>query len=128
MSSPQCIAVAVVEHAGQFLVGVRPAGVALAGYWEFPGGKIRANETPQQAAARECLEETGLRVTIGASYPGLTHAYEHGTLQIHFFAAQPCDPTQPPRPPFCWLGRKELAALKFPPANAQLLELLVNQS
>jgi 8-oxo-dGTP diphosphatase len=122
--SSQCIAIAVVEHAGQFLVGLRPAGVPLAGYWEFPGGKVRAGETPQQAAARECLEETGVHVTIGMSYPSVTHEYEHGTLEIHFFAAQPCHSAQSPRPPFRWVRREELSALKFPPANAQLLKLL----
>ena len=54
------IAVAVVEHEGRVLIGQRPPGTALAGYWEFPGGKIGAGERAEEAARRECLEETGL--------------------------------------------------------------------
>lgn len=57
---PTPIAIAVVQHADQFLIGQRPAGLVLSGYWEFPGGKIQLGETPEAAAVRECLEETGL--------------------------------------------------------------------
>ena len=54
--SPVQIALAVVRHDDSVLIGQRPAGVPLAGYWEFPGGKILDDETPQEAAARECRE------------------------------------------------------------------------
>ena len=47
---PTEIAVAVVEHAGRYLIGLRPAGEALAGYWEFPGGKVPQGELPGEAA------------------------------------------------------------------------------
>ena len=63
----QQIAVAVVEHDGRFLVGLRPAGKPLAGFSEFPGGKVHSGETPAEAAERECREETGLSVVVGAS-------------------------------------------------------------
>src|SRR5262249_17180878 len=43
---PTQIAIAVVECAGRYLIGQRPAGVPLAGLWEFPGGKIKPGETP----------------------------------------------------------------------------------
>src|SRR5437764_2006476 len=59
---PTPIAVAVVEKDGHFLVGQRPEGVSLAGLWEFPGGKIEPGESPEAAAVRECLEETGVDV------------------------------------------------------------------
>ena len=52
-ASPTAIAVAVVEHDDRFLVGQRPAGKPLAGYWEFPGGRVEEGESPQQAAIRE---------------------------------------------------------------------------
>ncbi len=52
------IAIAVVEHDGNFLIGLRPSGAVLGGLWEFPGGKVEPDETPEAAAARECLEET----------------------------------------------------------------------
>ena len=122
---PVAIAVAVVEHDGRFLIGRRPEGVALAGLWEFPGGKVRADETPQEAAARECLEETGLIVEIGTAYPQVLHRYEHGLLRLDFFVATPIDPDQPPAEPFRWVAREELGNYDFPPANEALVRQLV---
>ncbi len=64
------IAIAVVERDGQFLIGLRPEGESLAGYWEFPGGKLDPGEQAADAARRECLEETGLEVRIVGDVPG----------------------------------------------------------
>jgi 8-oxo-dGTP diphosphatase len=125
---PVAIAVAVVEHDGSFLIGRRPEGVALAGLWEFPGGKVRPGETPQDAAARECLEETGLAVEIGAAYPHVLHRYDHGLLQLNFFAAVPIDPDQQPAEPFRWVARDRLGNYEFPPANEALLRQLVGRN
>ena len=54
MSSATRIGIAVVESAGQVLVGLRPEGVPLAGMAEFPGGKCEQDETPRSCAVREC--------------------------------------------------------------------------
>ncbi|MBI3839784.1 MAG: NUDIX domain-containing protein, partial [Planctomycetia bacterium] len=61
---PVEIAVAVVEGDGKFLIGQRETGVPLAGLWEFPGGKVEPGEPAENAAIRECLEETGWLVRI----------------------------------------------------------------
>jgi mutator protein MutT len=119
------IAVAVVEHAGRFLVGQRPEGVPLAGLWEFPGGKVQPDETPQQAAMRECLEETGLVVEVTGQYEPVEYQYEHGRLHLDFFACRPRDPSADPRPPFGWFERQDLAHMQFPAANARLIAELV---
>eukprot|EP00913_Durusdinium_trenchii_P035339 g33069.t1 len=58
------IGIAVVEHAGQYLVGVRGDDGPLPGKAEFPGGKCRAGEMPRDCAVRECLEETGLQEAL----------------------------------------------------------------
>jgi 8-oxo-dGTP diphosphatase len=121
---PTSIAVAVVECDDQFLVGLRPEGVPLAGYWEFPGGKVREGETPADAAARECREETGIRVTMSRLLLRTVHDYEHGVLELHFFAAVLSDPQPAPRPPFRWVVRQDLPTLRFPPANSGLLVML----
>ena len=68
-SEPVSIAVAVVQHAGTVLIGRRAPEAPLGGLWEFPGGKVGPDETPGEAAARECREETGLAVRIGRPYP-----------------------------------------------------------
>jgi 8-oxo-dGTP diphosphatase len=62
------VAVGVLIRAdGQFLLTSRPAGKVYEGYWEFPGGKIEAGETVEQALRRELQEEIG--VTIGSAQP-----------------------------------------------------------
>ena len=118
------IAIAVVEHQGKFLIGLRPDGVPLAGYWEFPGGKVRTGETPEVAAARECLEETGLAVKVGAPYPKVVHQYEHAVVELHFFACEPLDPEQPLPVRFRWTTPQQLSEYRFPPANAELIARL----
>lgn len=122
------IAIAVVEHEGCFLIGKRPEGVALAGYWEFPGGKIEAGETPSAAAIRECLEETGLAVEVVGEYPQQVHSYPHGSVRLHFFACRPFDRHAEAHAPFCWVEREELCCYQFPEGNDHLLQLLAAQN
>jgi 8-oxo-dGTP diphosphatase len=126
--APTTIAIAVVEHDGCFLVGRRPAAKPLAGYWEFPGGRVEQGETLEQAAVRECLEETGVSVEVTGSYPGTTHQYAHDTVQLHFCACQLAGPRQTPREPFRWVARRELKQLQFPEANRELLQLLSRET
>lgn len=122
------IAVAVVECAGQFLIGRRPPDVPLGGYWEFPGGKIHADETPAAAAVRECWEETGLEVRVESEYPAELHDYDYGRLELRFFACQLIDVAGEPRAPFRWVPRGELSRYQFPEANRQLIERLVTSA
>ncbi|MDG2381669.1 MAG: (deoxy)nucleoside triphosphate pyrophosphohydrolase [Pirellulaceae bacterium] len=130
MHQPTPIAVAVVEHQDHFLIGLRPADVALAGYWEFPGGKIHADESPEQAAIRECREETEINVKIIARYPTANHQYPHAAVQLHFFRCSPLpvenSSAGPPSPlaPFRWVARQELSSYQFPAANSELLKRL----
>ena len=65
---PTAIAIAVVQDGERFLIGQRPPEKPLAGYWEFPGGRVEPGEMPGDAAVRECLEETGLHVVVEGSY------------------------------------------------------------
>jgi len=116
--------VAVVCDGRRVLIGRRPAGVPLAGLWEFPGGKVQPGESPEEAAARECLEEAGLAARIGGLYLVTEHEYPQARVRIHFFAAQPIDPAQPPAEPFRWVPIAELTAHPMPAANAALVRLL----
>jgi len=124
-AAPQSIAVAIVRRQGQVLVGKRPEGVPLAGMWEFPGGKVLKDENPSVAAARECLEETGIEVRIGLPYGEVVYSYAHGTLRLHFFAATPVDPARAPREPFRWVAIADLADYQVPPANAEIVAKLL---
>lgn len=117
------IAIAVVEHEGQYLIGQRPPGVPLAGLWEFPGGKIEPHETPAEAAVRECREEAGLDVVVTGSYPTVEHEYDHGRVSLAFFACRPLAQQQP-EPPFQWVAADRLGEYVFPPANAAIVDSL----
>jgi len=121
---PTAIAVAVVRWGDTVLIGRRPQGAPLPGYWEFPGGKILPDESPVDAAVRECFEETGLRVRVSRTSVVVDHRYDHGTLRLHFLDAVPIEPESPPRSPFCWIPIAELDQYQFPPANATVLDAL----
>ena len=80
------VAAAVLQKPdGSFLLAQRPPDKIWAGYWEFPGGKIEAGETPYHALVRELHEELGITVTT--AYPWLTRVftYPHATVRLNFF-------------------------------------------
>ena len=82
---PVDVAVGVlINPDGEFLLTSRPAGKVLAGYWEFPGGKLEAGETVEQALRRELFEELG--ITIGAVQPWQVELmdYPHARVRLHF--------------------------------------------
>lgn len=124
---PTPIAIAVVEQEGRFLIGQRPVGSALAGMWEFPGGKIEPGESPEAAAVRECREETGLQVEPLRRYPTAEHDYEHDQVQLHFIACQVIEPLPALGGTYRWVPRQELGQYDFPAGNCELLELLLRE-
>ena len=121
-TQPNLIAVAVVRRNDHFLIGQRPAGAVLAGLWEFPGGKLEEGESLEEAAIRECAEETSLRIRVLEELLVEEISYDHGDLKLHFFLCEPLDKDQLPRSPFQWVARRNLASYKFPAANQAVLE------
>ena len=87
MSTRQHTEVAVgilLRRDGAMLLSTRPPGKVYAGYWEFPGGKIEASESIEQALRRELIEELG--VTIGAAevWKVTEHDYPHALVRLHW--------------------------------------------
>lgn len=74
----------LVRLDGAFLLTSRPAGKPYAGYWEFPGGKLEAGESVEQALRRELIEELG--ITIGAVHSWKVEMvdYPHALVRLHF--------------------------------------------
>ena len=62
-------AVALIDTDGRVLLAQRPAGKAMAGLWEFPGGKVDKGETPESALVRELLEELDIDITESCLAP-----------------------------------------------------------
>ena len=83
--TPVDVAVGVlIDGAGRFLLTSRPEGKVYAGYWEFPGGKLEAGESVEQALRRELHEELG--IDIGAARPWNIELidYPHARVRLHF--------------------------------------------
>ena len=123
---PTRIAIAVVvDNEDRVLIGRRPEGVPLAGLWEYPGGKMEPGETPEMAAKRECLEETGLTVAPHRRYPPEVHEYEHGAVELNFVRCLPQDFSFEPRGGYRWVPIQELNRYEFPSGNRRMIELLL---
>lgn len=76
------VTAAILENRGMILIAKRKATDILAGKWEFPGGKIRVNETPRECLARELKEEFNIDVKIGAFLGESMHHYESGPIKL----------------------------------------------
>jgi 8-oxo-dGTP diphosphatase len=80
-------AAGLIVRGGEVLIGQRREDQPMASLWEFPGGKIEAGETAEQALARELSEELGIQATIGAPVTHIRHNYRHGgAVDLQFFA------------------------------------------
>ncbi|SMP42156.1 8-oxo-dGTP diphosphatase MutT [Desulfonatronum lacustre] len=82
-AAPLRVVAGIVWHGDRYLAVRRPEGKHMAGYWEFPGGKIEAGETPDQALARELREELGICVADSRLWRDRVHRYPD--LHVHVF-------------------------------------------
>jgi 8-oxo-dGTP diphosphatase len=82
------VAAALFDHAGRVLIAQRPAGKALAGRWEFPGGKVDAGESEHGALRRELREELGIEVLAARPFMRLAHAYEDRDVELSLWIVE----------------------------------------
>jgi mutator protein MutT len=123
------VTAAVIERDDRFLVTRRPRGVHLEGYWEFPGGKCERGEDHATCLARELREELAVDVSVGDEVLATTHAYPDRAVELHFIrCAIAGDPAPQVGQDMRWVARADLAALEFPPADAELIRLLTRQA
>jgi 8-oxo-dGTP diphosphatase len=81
------VAAALIVRGREVLIGQRRPDQPMAMQWEFPGGKIEAGESAEQALARELEEELGIHATIGPRVTRVRHNYRHGgAVDLQFFA------------------------------------------
>ena len=81
-------AVALIDPDGRVLLAQRPAGKSMAGLWEFPGGKVEAGETPEDALVRELHEELGIETWSSCLAPltFASHTYDDFHLLMPLYA------------------------------------------
>ena len=123
------VVAAVVERNGRFLVTRRLKGTHLEGYWEFPGGKVQEDETQEEALVREMSEELKTDISKMRKIFYTSHPYAERVVELHFYRAEL---TGEPRPmlgqEIRWITRADFADLEFPPADAELIDGLINAS
>ncbi|REJ79809.1 MAG: NUDIX domain-containing protein [Planctomycetota bacterium] len=123
------VGIAVVEHEGRYLVGVRESSAPLGGLAEFPGGKCRPGESAAECAIRECAEETDLLVEIVEPLLNRRYDYPHGAVDLHFFLCAPANGMDADKlkGTFEWIELAALREREFPPANRPVIDRLVDR-
>jgi 8-oxo-dGTP diphosphatase len=122
------VAVALIDVDGRVLLAQRPPGKAMAGLWEFPGGKVQTGETPEQALIRELKEELDIDVTEACLAPltFASHRYATFHLLMPLYVCRRWKGTVTPREgqALKWVRAQKLDEYPMPPADKPLVAVL----
>jgi 8-oxo-dGTP diphosphatase len=122
------VAVALVDADGRVLLAQRPEGKAMAGLWEFPGGKIHPGESPEAALIRELKEEIDIDVAEAclAPFTFASHRYEKFHLLMPLYVCRRWKGTLRPREgqTLTWVRPAKLGEYPMPPADIPLVAML----
>jgi len=122
------VACALVDADGRVLLAQRPEGKAMAGLWEFPGGKIADGETPEAALIRELHEELGVdtRTSCLAPLTFASHGYDGFHLLMPLFVCRVWKGTPTPREgqALQWVAPNRLRDYPMPDADKPLIPVL----
>jgi 8-oxo-dGTP diphosphatase len=121
-------AVALIDVDGRVLLAQRPEGKSMAGLWEFPGGKIEAGETPEEALIRELQEELGIDTWESCLAPltFASHSYDDFHLLMPLFACRKWNgiPQSKENQKLKWVKPNELTSNPMPEADIPLVAIL----
>ncbi|MEN8834325.1 MAG: 8-oxo-dGTP diphosphatase MutT [Pacificibacter sp.] len=121
-------AVALIDADGRVLLAQRPEGKSMAGLWEFPGGKIEENETPEQALVRELHEELGIETWDSCLAPltFASHSYDNFHLLMPVFACRKWNgiPQAREGQTLKWVRPNDLRDYPMPEADIPLIPIL----
>lgn len=120
---------AVFTDGTKVLAARRGPGKALAGYWEFPGGKIESGETPEESLARELQEELLIDASVGEHITTTEHEYEFGIviLSTYFCTVLSGEPKLTEHEEIRWVPAKDLHSLEWAPADIPAVELITSR-
>jgi A/G-specific adenine glycosylase len=116
----------IYNEDGRVLITRRKSQGLLGGLWEFPGGKVKKGETPEDACIREIREETGLVIEIVSPVAQVKHAYTHFKIIMEVFRCRwiSGEVKLNSAVDFRWAGLDDLAHYPFPKANHKFIPLL----
>ncbi len=117
----------ITDDKGRILIGQRPEGKALAGLWEFPGGKQEEGETVEQCIIREIREELDVRCVVGDYIMSVSKAYPHGEFKLMVYLARIPDVENLKalvHQDLRWVSAAELKDYEFPPADVDIIAYL----
>lgn len=121
-------AAALVDADGRVLICQRPAGKALPGLWEFPGGKVEPGESPEQCLIRELAEELGIEVAQACLAPFVfaSHAYDSFHLVMPLYLCRRWSGVVRPleHEAIAWVKPVQMSDYPMPPADAPLVAWL----
>ena len=122
------VACALIDADGRVLIAQRPEGKAMAGLWEFPGGKIEQGERPEETLIRELREELSIEVKEAclAPFTFASHTYADFHLLMPLYVCRRWEGTVVAREHAAlkWVRPKDLAQYQMPPADLPLIPLL----
>ena len=120
----------IVLNQQKILIARRSPGKHLAGYWEFPGGKLEPGENPEEGLARELKEELNLEVVVGQHFMDSLYHYQEKSilLKAYFAHSKQLELSSTDHDQLKWVQAKELEKYIFAPADVPIVEaLLVRQ-
>lgn len=126
ISSVRVAAAVLRDGDGQVLIAQRPAGKHMAGYWEFPGGKIAAGESAEQALTRELAEEIGVCLQRCHPLLMLRHDYPDRVVELNVYLVDEYSgqPRGLEQQALKWVSPSELADAHLLPADRPIVEEL----
>ena len=121
-------AVALIDKDGRVLIAQRPEGKSMAGLWEFPGGKIEPNDTPEAALVRELNEELGIETWDSCLAPltFASHSYDDFHLVMPLFVCRKWTGIVQPKEgqTLKWVDAKALKDYPMPAADIPIISIL----
>lgn len=130
VSSLIVVSAAIIVLNDKVLITKRGETKSLANLWEFPGGKVEENESPEECVVREIQEELDIHIKILRHYYTNVHTYDFGNIKLIAFLAEYYSGEIKLRDhsDFKWIHKEELKDYKFAPADIPIVEKLLEES